>query len=206
MIAIVDVEGAGAPKLMQALSRAGLAAGLAASQGDFERAERIILADAPDFAAGLRRIRDHGWIRPLLHTAADRPILGIGHGLHLLCDVSHEDGQHTGLGLIHGKALRLDPGNHPAARHFGLPHRGWNQVLWQVPASPLLTGLSSGEYFYFDHSAHAEPLDPAAIRGRSNHGVDFASVVQTENLYGVQFLPERSEEAGLKILVNFAAL
>jgi len=206
MIAVLDLDGLGAAALRQAFSRAGLAAGLAASQVDLERAERIVIPDVPDFAAALLRIRERGWVGPLLRAAGDRPLLAVGQGLALLCDAIHGHGLHTGLGLLHGKALPLDPGRHPAARHFSLPHRGWNQVFWDTGVSPLLSGLSSGEYFYFDHFIHAEPLDAAAIQARANHGVFFAAVVQAGKVHGVQFLPEKSEEAGLRVLKNFAVI
>ncbi len=206
MIAVLDLDDLSAAALRQAISRAGLAAGLAVSQADLERAERIVIPDVREYAAALQRIRDRGWIGPLLRAAGERPILAVGQGLALLCDVIHANGLHTGLGLIHGKAVPLDPGSHPAARHFSLPHRGWNQVFWETEVSPLLNGLPSGEYFYFDHFTHAEPLDALAIRACANHGVFFAAVVQTDGIHGVQFLPEKSEEAGLRVLRNFAAL
>ena len=206
MIAILQCE-TGDPKRMQkALVSLGADAQIIDSIEGIGRASKIVITSGTSFRETVRCIRDRGLIAPLLRATEDgRAVLAVSLGLHLLMDVSHEDGQHTGLGAIHGKVTRFDFGDHPAARHFVLPHQGWNQVVWSGDC-PLLTGLHSGEYFYFDHSCHAEPLDERTIGARSNHGVDFAAVLWQGRIFGTQFLPERSEEAGRKLLANFLAI
>jgi len=206
MIAILDCEIGDSAKLKKALDSLGADAKLVDCASDLGRASKIILPDGGSFARAVRAIRDRCLVGPLLQ-AADQgvPFLALSLGMHVLMDVCHEDGQHTGLGLIAGKATTFDFGLHPAARHFVLPHQGWNQVTWSN-GCPLLSGLRSGEYFFFNHSHHAEPLDGSLVAGRCNHGIDFAAVLWQKRIFATQFLPERSEQAGLKVLANFLAL
>jgi glutamine amidotransferase len=206
MIAILDCGSEDSAKTKQALDSLGADARIVSSAGDLARASKIILPNGGSFPELVRLIRDRGLVEPLLR-AADQGvhILAVSHGMHVLMDVSYEDGQHTGLGVISGKATAFDFGTHPAARHFVLPHQGWNQVTWSN-GCPLFNDLQSGEYFYFNHSHHVEPLDARLVAGRCNHGIDFAAVVWQGHVFAAEFLPERSEQAGLKVLANFLAL
>ncbi len=206
MVAVVDYETGSTQALMKALGELGIEARLASCIDDVQRAAKIILPAGDSFPKAVRWLRDRDLVPPLLRAVDERRhVLGIGLGLHLLLDVNHEDGQHTGLGLLHGKATRLDPGDHPAARRFVLPHVGWNQVNWSADC-PLLAGIRSGEYFFFNHSNHAEPLDARCAAGRCIHGVDFVAVLWGDCVMGVQFLPEKSGAAGRQVLRNFAAI
>lgn len=206
MIAVLDSPGGSAAALVAVGDRLDLAMCLTRAISDLERADRIILPDAENFAGLVRWLRDERLVGPLLQAADEgRPLLGVGRGLHVLLDLSYEDGQHTGLGLLHGKAVRFDFGHHPVAMHFVVPHRGWNQVHWSRPC-PLLEGLQSGSYCYFNHACHAEPLEASDAVAQGNHGIDFCAVMRHERIYGVQFLPERSDEAGRTVLRNFARL
>jgi len=206
MIAILDCQAHDPDRVADAFRDLGADAKVVSAGEAIERAARVVLPDVASYGRAVAELRDRGLIGALLR-AIDRgcPILGISRGLHMLLDVSHEAGQHTGLGVIHGKATRLDFGSHPAARHFTLPHTGWNQVLLTTDC-PLMAGVASGAYFYFDHAFHAEPLDDRAICATTNHGVDFSSVLCRDRVFGTQFLPERSDEAGRTVLANFARL
>ena len=206
MIAILDCEAGDAQRIQKAFTSFGADAKVVGSIDGLDRASKLVIPSGSSFRQAARYIRDRGLVGPLLRAIDDgRGILAVSLGLHLLMDVSYEDGQHTGLGAIHGKVARFDFGTHPAARHFVLPHQGWNQVVWSN-GCPLLTGLKSGEYFYFDHSYHAEPLDEKTVAARCNHGIDFAAVISQGRVFATQFLPERSGEAGLKLLANFVAI
>lgn len=206
MIAILDCETGDLTRVKQALDSLGADARIVNSADGLARAAKIILPNGGSFAKTVRALRDRGLVGPLLRAADQGShVLALSLGMHVLMDVSFEDGQHTGLGLIAGKAASFDFGTHPAARHFVLPHQGWNQVTWSN-GCPLLTGLESGEYFFFDHTHHAEPLDGRIVAGRCNHGIDFAAVLWQGRIFATQFLPERSEQAGLKVLANFLAM
>jgi glutamine amidotransferase len=110
-----------------------------------------------------------------------------------------------GLGLLPGRVVHFNFRDPPAARGLKVPHMGWNAVTWDKP-SPLLAGLASGTCFYFVHAYHAVPADDALTLGVCDYGYPFAAMVQRDNLFAAQFHPEKSQQAGLTILRNFADL
>ena len=131
-------------------------------------------------------------------AAAGVPLLGICLGMQLLATVGLEDGEWDGLGLVPGTCEKLPGG-------VKVPHIGWNTVDYPRP-SALFEDIDEGSAFYFVHSYHVVPSDPAAVIGRTVHGVPFAAAVQTANVFGVQFHPEKSSDTGLRLLRNFAAV
>lgn len=192
--------------MKRAFDELGIPVEVVRSVERLERASRLILPHSDSFARAIRSIRDRGFIAPLMRAIDQgRLIFGAGHGLHLLFDVSYEEGQHTGLGVIPGKVTFFDFGTHPVARSTAMPHRGWNHVFWSQ-SCPVFTGLDMREQFYFDHSFHAEPLDRQHVAATCNHGIHFSAAVWRGPVFGVQFLPERSDAAGLGVLKNFASL
>lgn len=206
MIGIVEYDSNEAQAVQAAMKSVGADSQIVNSIDRLERSSKIILPPTTSFRAAVRYVRDRGLVTPLFRAIDQgRPVLGIAQGLHLLFDVSYEDGQHTGLGVIPGKVTRFDFQGHPVSRTVTLPHRGWNQVHWSREC-PLFSGIPSGESFYFDHSFHAEPLDMQLIAGRSNHGIEFSSAVWSGSIVGTQFLPAQSNEAGAHLLRNYANL
>ncbi len=140
------------------------------------------------------------------YLASDRPFLGICVGMQLLFAESEEFGRHEGIGFFPGKVVRFAP-DMPAAGGgvLKVPHMGWNDV--EVTADhPALRGISSGTYFYFVHSYHAAPEDAGSVACRSTYGVPFAAAVCRGNRFAVQFHPEKSQAAGLRLLGNFGRL
>lgn len=126
------------------------------------------------------------------------PLLGICLGMQLLATTGLEDGEWDGLGLVPGVCDRLPGG-------VKVPHIGWNTVE-QPRFSALFEGIDEGAAFYFVHSYRLVPDDPSAVIGLTVHGVPFAAAVRTGSVYGVQFHPEKSSEAGLRLLRNFATI
>lgn len=143
-------------------------------------------------ATGLdRTVRE--WI------AADRPFLGVCLGMQALFDTS-EEGNVTGLGIFPGRVtrFRLPP-------PYKIPHMGWNPVRFVQPASPLAAELSeSGEAFYFVHSFHCVPEDPALVLAECEYGGVFTAAIGRGNCFATQFHPEKSQAKGLQIYRNFA--
>lgn len=140
--------------------------------------------------------------RPFASTLTERveagiPVLGICIGMQLLFDRS-EEGREAGLGLIPGEVVRL-PG------HVRVPHMGWNTLRLQRQ-SELLAGITEQEYFYFVHSYHGVPHDAERIVASTDYGIEITAVVQRDNLFGVQFHPEKSSTTGLRVLQNFARM
>ncbi len=206
MIAILDCPVGESAGIKEAFGAIGAEAELTDSIDGLQRAAKIVLPPGASFPRTIRCLRDRGLVGSLIRAADQgRHLLGIGQGLHLLFDVSHEAGQHTGLGLIPGKVTPFDLAGHPVAAQTVLPHQGWGQVRW-TSNCPLFTGLVSGEYFYFEHSCYAEPLDERLVAAECTHGIDFSAAVWRGNVFATQFLPEKSNEAGLRVLANFASL
>jgi glutamine amidotransferase len=124
-----------------------------------------------------------------------RPILGICVGYQMLFDQSCEYGQHKGLGLVHGNVVPIPSGQ-------TVPHMGWNLV--KLPEGmDLFDGLGKERYFYFAHSFYANVTDNKAKIAYTDYGFDLPASVQKANIHGVQFHPEKSSKAGLKVLQNF---
>lgn len=206
MIAILDFETAQAEAVRQAFDAAGVRTEVVNSIDRLDLASKIVLPPTTSFSRAVRAIRDRALVTPLMRAIDhNRPVLGIGQGMHLFFDVSYEEGQHTGLGVIPGKVTCFDFGVHPVARTTPVVHEGWNQVFFS-PDCPLMSGIESGAHFYFNHGFYAEPLDRAAIFATCHHGIEFSAVVRQQSVMGLQFLPHASDEAGLRVLRNFAAL
>jgi len=127
-----------------------------------------------------------------------KPLLGICVGYQMLFDESFEYGRHEGLGLIAGSVVPIPP-------EQTVPHMGWNQVLLAEDID-LFVGLGAQKHFYFAHSFYAKVTDAKAKIAYTDYGFSLAAVVQKENIYGVQFHPEKSGKTGLRVLENFAKI
>jgi len=140
------------------------------------------------------------------YLASGRPFLGICVGMQLLFSESEEFGRHEGIGFFPGKVVRF-----PAdmrAQDGGVlkvPHMGWNAIEI-LSDHPVLEGIVSGTYFYFVHSYYAVPKDPGDASCRTTYGLPFTAAIARGNRFAVQFHPEKSQSAGLRLLANFGRL
>jgi glutamine amidotransferase len=123
-------------------------------------------------------------------------LLGVCVGMQMLFEESEEFGTTPGLGLLRGRVRRF-------SNDLLVPQVGWNQVRQRV-AHPLFEGIADGAFFYFVHSYYCEPVEGEVILSETDYGIAYPSVVACGNLSGVQFHPEKSQAAGLKLLSNFA--
>ena len=130
--------------------------------------------------------------------ASGKPILGICLGLQLLFDVSYEDGEFEGLGLVAGEVRRFE-----IPSEFKVPHMGWNEVQQRL-TPPHVMGIDPGTHFYFVHSYFVIPKDPDVVALTADYGGDFCAAIWRDNLFATQFHPEKSQAVGLKLLDNFA--
>ena len=166
-------------------------------------AERIIVPGQGAMPDCMREFNARGLADAVLKAAAIKPFLGICIGLQMLFEHS-EEGDVAGLGLLSGQ-VRLFPA---AAMHdaqggrLKVPHMGWNEVR-QVESHPLWDGIADGSRFYFVHSYYVEPATPDVIVGATQYGISFTSAVARANIFAVQFHPEKSAAAGLRLLKNF---
>jgi glutamine amidotransferase len=164
-----------------------------------ESARGIVLPGVGAFRDAAANLESSGLRDVLLErAAAGVPLLGICLGMQLLGTVGLEDGEWAGLGLVPGRCERLPGG-------VKVPHIGWNTVAYPRP-SRLFDTIEDGSAFYFVHSYHVTPDDPARVIGVTEHGIPFAAAVAARNVYGVQFHPEKSSDHGLALLRNFATI
>lgn len=206
MIAIVDYGMGNLRSVQKALQRVGAEAEIVSAPADLQRAAKIVLPGVGAFRDAIARLREMRLDGPLVRRIDQGvPFLGICLGFQLLFDVSYEDGEYTGLGVLPGKVVRFDFGSHTTGQDLSVPHMGWNQMRWQRPC-PLLSGLPQGSYVYFAHSYHAVPVADGLELTATDYGYEFTSSVWRENLFATQFHPEKSQAVGRVILENFVAL
>lgn len=167
-------------------------------------ADRVVLpgqSAMPDCMAGLAA---SGLREVVLEVLRERPFLGVCLGMQMLFEAS-EEGPTTGLGVLPGRVVRLreEALALPGGERLKIPHMGWNQVR-QARAHPLWQGIADGARFYFAHSFHPVPANPADVAGTAAYAAPFTCAVARANIFAVQFHPEKSQHAGLTLLANFA--
>jgi glutamine amidotransferase len=200
MIAIVDYNVGNLYNLKNALDFLGLENRIVRHPADLAGAEHILLPGVGAFRPAMEHLRLPGWVPALRErVAAGVPLLGVCVGMQLLFDESEEDGLHEGLGLLKGRVVRF------RGEGLKVPQIGWNQAAWQRE-DPLLEGIPDGTYFYFVHSYYACLDEPGDALGLTEYGETFPSVVRHGTVWGAQFHPEKSQNGGLRLLQNFAAL
>lgn len=195
MIAVIDVCGNNLTSLANALERLGLNYQLTHDAQDIQQASHVILPGVGTAAYGMNALREHGLIEVL--TELSKPLLGICLGMQLLLEYS-EEGQVNCLGLIPGSAELLT-----RSSNYPVPHMGWNQLQWREE-SPLQQGLSKNDYVYFVHSYALK--DKSHALARCNYSDEFSAIINKNNIYGMQFHPEKSAETGMILLRNFLSL
>lgn len=201
MISIVDYGMGNLRSVQKAFEKLGVPAKIVTGPDEIEAAEKLVLPGVGAFRDAIHELQRQELIAPLkAHIHADKPFLGICLGLQMLFDVSYEDGEWPGLGIIPGKVVRFS--DHPELK---VPHMGWNQL--EVVGNPrLLADIPRDSYFYFVHSYFVVPTDESVIAARTEYGQRFASMIARNNLFATQFHPEKSQAVGLKLLNNFATI
>jgi glutamine amidotransferase len=160
----------------------------------------VVLPGVGAFAIAAKALNDRGLGEAVRHVASNGgPVLGVCLGHQLLFEHSDEGPGGAGLGLLRGEVTRLAPG-----AGFKVPHMGWNTLTSVAESSTLLAGVSAGSYMYFVHSYAAVPM-PGDVAATTDYGGAFAAAVESGNIAGVQFHPEKSGAAGLRVYVNFVA-
>ena len=199
-IAILDYGMGNLRSVEKALEHVGVSAEVTHDHGRVQDADGVILPGVGAFPKAMERIRERGLDELARErAAAGVPVLGICLGLQLVFTSSTELGGSDGLGLVEGPVEELRAGD------LKLPHIGWSPVFW-AKGSRLTEGLAEGEPFYFVHSFVPRPADEGDVLGTAEHGERFACAIERGNVFGVQFHPEKSSGAGLRLLRNFAAI
>jgi glutamine amidotransferase len=202
-ICILDYGMANLRSVQKAFEHVGATAHIISQPEQIDRAEKFVLPGVGAFQDAIRTLRDHNFVDPILrHIDKGKPFLGICLGLQMLFDVSYEDGEHQGLGVIPGKTVRFDVDQ---TLNLKVPHMGWTQLNVQRP-SPLYKDLPENPSVYFVHGYHVVPDDPNVIATTTDYGRPFVSSIWRDNVVATQFHPEKSQKVGLQILKNFAAM
>jgi glutamine amidotransferase len=199
MIVVVDYGMGNLQSVKNGFAAAGFDVKVSSDPADLARASGLVLPGVGAFGRAMETLRESGLGPALLERVADGvPLLGICLGLQLLFERSEEMGDHAGFGLLPGDVVLFRDMRK-------VPQVGWNSVSVRRP-HPLLAEVRSGEYFYFVHSYHAACRNGEAVLAVSEYGVEFPAVVGRDNIFGLQFHPEKSGRPGIKVLANFGRL
>ena len=203
MIAIIDYGVGNLFSLASSLESLGLETKVTRDAAAIRAADHIILPGVGAFADAIAKLEATGLVPVIKQEVEHKPLLGICLGMQLLFEKSYEYGEHTGLGLIPGEVCPLaDDLKDPSLK---VPHIGWNSLHLVRPENPLMANTREGDFVYFVHSFYVKGCGDALVAG-AEYGVTVPGAVARGNVYGCQFHPEKSGEAGLRILRAFAAL
>ena len=199
-ICVLDYGMGNLRSVEKALERVGAEVTISSDRDVAAAADGLILPGVGAFAAAIDRVRELGLDELIAERlVAGTPVLGICLGFQLIFESSDERRPAAGLGLLAGEVTALE------APGLKLPHIGWEPVRW-TRESELNQGIPDGTPFYFVHGFAPRPADDDDVLGTAEHGQGFACAVARPPLYGVQFHPEKSSAAGLRLLTNFARI
>jgi imidazole glycerol phosphate synthase glutamine amidotransferase subunit len=195
MIGIVDYKAGNIYSVANTLEYLGSKYKIIYSKDDFKNIDKIILPGVGAFGHAIQNLKSIG-IYDLIHEwlVDDKPFLGICLGMQLLFESSEESARVKGFSIFKGNVIRL--------KNFKVPQIGWNQVCVQKK-SDIMNDILDKSCFYFLHSYHVQKPDNDIVIGTTEYGISYASVIQKGNIYATQFHPEKSGEAGLKLIKNW---
>ncbi len=195
MIGIIDYGMGNLKSVENALQFLGYKAEIISEREDFKKTNKLILPGVGAFADAALTIRKKEFDKEIKEAISDgKELLGICLGMQLLFEVSYENGEHEGLGILKGKIVKFDVDEK-------IPHIGWNSLNIKKD-SRLLQNIPKEPYFYFVHSYHLE-TDEDIVTSTVFYGKEIQVTVEEKNIYGLQFHPEKSGDVGLKVLKNF---
>jgi len=205
LIAVIDYGMGNLRSVEKALQVSGAKTKVTSSARDIARASKIVFPGVGSFGAAMKELKKLKLVAPLKDAIAEgKPFLGLCLGMQLLFERSEESPGVRGLGVLHGEVKRF------RGRKLKIPHMGWNNIVhgpWSMDHSmDILKGVPDGAYMYFVHSYYVKPKDKGVILTTTDYGIKFASGVVKDNVFGLQFHPEKSQTVGLGILRNFVGL
>ena len=202
MIAVIDYGVGNLGSVSNALKYLGGDVKITSRPADLKKADKIVLPGVGAFKDAVTSLERLRLIAPLKEEIAKGKIyLGICLGLEILFEKSEEgEGGSDGLGIVRGDVVRFgSPG-------LKVPHMGWNQVRPQLGRCPLLKSIGNDSFFYFVHSYYVKPIDKKMTAATTDYGLNFTSMIWKDNIFATQFHPEKSQNIGLKFLINFLKL
>jgi len=202
MIGIVDYDIGNLRSVQKAFQHEGGEAVFVRTPEEITKCDALVLPGVGAFGDCVRSLAASGmWDEVRAWAKSERPFFGICVGYQMLFESSEEAPGEKGLGLFAGQVRKFS-----SAHGLKIPQIGWNTVTVRQPETPLLAGISDGDYVYFVHSYYAAPEDASIIALETTYGDTFAAAVARGNLLATQFHPEKSQRAGLQMLKNFVAL
>lgn len=199
-VSLIDYGAGNLRSVANALHGLGVVPATAGSPEDLAGATHLVLPGVGSFGDCMAQLESRGLLTAIRDwVAADKPYLGICLGYQILFDSSEESPEAAGLGVVPGIVRRFQqtPG-------LKIPHMGWNSAVPRRPDSGNWTGLGPEPYFYYVHSYFPVPGDPSIIAAETTYGEDtFAAAIELPNLFACQFHPEKSQDAGLRLIRNF---
>jgi len=197
MIAVVDYGMGNLGSVQKALESVGAQAVITSDPAVILKAERIVLPGVGAFGDGMKGLQERNLVDSIRNTIeSGKPFLGICLGLQLLFSESEEGGKIAGLDIIKGIVRKFPESD------LKIPHMGWNGIKKKKECS-LLKNIPDEAYMYFVHSYYVEPEDETVIAAKTEYGAEFTSMICKDNMCGMQFHPEKSQELGLRILESF---
>lgn len=203
-IAIIDYGAGNLRSVQKAFQKVGADAEITKDKSSIRGAKGVVLPGVGSFDSAINELRAlslEGVIEEAI--ALGKPFLGICLGMQHLFERS-EEGKEKGLALLPGTVKRFNFAGTPWASQ-SIPHMGWNRLLFKHRA-PIFEGLADGAMMYFAHSYYPVPGDEMLVATRTDYGIEFTSSVWKDNIFGIQFHPEKSGETGLRVLKNFSRL
>jgi glutamine amidotransferase len=198
-IAIINYGAGNIRSVSKALEKSGAQVRVTEDPKIIEQVDKIVLPGVGAFGKAVEAIQSRHLVEPLiLAVEKNKPFLGICLGMHMLFQSSEENPETRGFSILKGSVVRFPTEDK-------VPHLGWNQVH-QKNDSPLWKDIPDQSFYYFAHSYFVQPENSEVIAGETEYGISFTSSIWKENLFGVQFHPEKSQKWGLKILENFVQL
>ncbi|MEI7998572.1 MAG: imidazole glycerol phosphate synthase subunit HisH [Candidatus Omnitrophota bacterium] len=199
MIAIIDYGMGNLRSVQKALEKVGANAKITHSAADILSAKKVVLPGVGAMAPAMAKLQELCLVDIIRRVIREKkPFLGICLGLQLLFEKSSEGGYVEGLKIIPGTVERFTA--------LKVPHMGWNQIDIQEAGKEMFKGIKNSDNVYFCHSYYVKPKDTNIVASLTGYGLGYASAIASDNVWGVQFHPEKSQGVGLQILKNFVTL
>ena len=203
MISIIDYKLGNLTSIANALESLKIEHEITQDIESIKRADKLILPGVGAFEYGIQNLKEMGLVDVLREEVIikKKPILGICLGMQLFCKKSYEGREFEGLGWLDADVIRFDLKD----KNLKVPHIGWNDVVCNLEC-PLFKGGREVQTFYFVHSYYLDLKDESIVVGKCNYGIDFCAAIQKENIFAVQFHPEKSQYEGIDIIKKFSEL
>ena len=197
-VIVVDYGMGNLRSVAKALETVGIDVKVSSEKQDIRDGKALVVPGVGAFGDAIKNLDKLGLIDEIVKSVENgKPYFGICLGLQILYEYGYEFGKHKGLGILKGDVVKFENRD-----SFKIPHMGWNQI-WKKNDKFMYEGIKDGEYFYFVHSFYVRPKEKETVSSTTDYINEFCSAVERENIWAVQYHPEKSQKAGLKLLSNF---